>query len=101
MLFIDEAGMNCGQWDMESLWLATQARHWGHSCFFISQRAINISKTIREQCSFLYLFACSMSDSRLLSDEWNKDGLNAANTLKKGEFFYCLRFGDVKRYKIF
>lgn len=100
-LFVDEAGMNCGQWDTDSLWLATQSRHWGHSCYFISQRAIQISKTIREQCRFLYLFACSRSDSKVLADEWNREGLEAANTLQKGEYFYAPRFGEVKRLMVF
>lgn len=100
-LFVDEAGMNCGQWDVESLWLATQSRHWGHSTFFISQRAQQISKTIREQCRFLYLFACSKSDSKILSDEWNRPELEEANTLNRGEYFYAPRFGNVKRMRVF
>ena len=100
-LFIDEAGVNCGQWDTESLWLATQSRHWGHSAFFISQRAQQISKTIREQCRFLYLFACSRSDSKILADEWNRPELEQANTLNQGEYYYAPRFGDIKRFRLF
>lgn len=101
ILFVDEAGMNCGQWDKESLWLATRSRHWGHSCFFITQRAQMVSTTIRGQCRFLYLFGCSKKDSVLLADEWNKPELESANTLKEGEYLYCTKFSEVKRYQLF
>jgi hypothetical protein len=100
-LFVDEAGMNCGQWDKDSLWLGTQSRHWGHSCFFITQRAQMLSPTIRGQCRFLYLFNCSKTDSKLLSDEWNKPELESANSLKQGEYLYCSKFSEVQRYQLF
>ena len=100
-LFVDEAGMNCSQWDIESLWLATQSRHWGHSCVFVSQRAQQIAKTIREQCRFLYLFCCSKSDSKILADEWNRPILETANDLAQGEYFYAPRFGEVARCVLF
>lgn len=100
-LFVDEAGMHCGTHDREMHWLATQSRHWGHSCFFISQRGQQIAKTIREQCRYLYLFACSKSDAKIFADEWNKELILQANTLKQGEFFCVPRFGNVRKMKIF
>ena len=101
ILFIDESGDSCGQWEKDSYWFATQSRHWGHSVFFIAQRAQMIATTIRTQCSFLYLFNCSKSDAQILSDEWNKTELLEANTLKQGEFFYTTRFTPVKRMSVF
>ena len=100
-VFIDEAGQICGQFDKQALWLATQSRHWGHSCYFISQRGSQIAKTVREQCSFLYLFNCSKSDSMILANEWNKDKLLEANTLNRGQYFYAPRFKEVQTYKVF
>jgi len=100
-VFVDEAGAVCGQHDIETYWLATQSRHWGHNVFFISQRGIQIAKTIREQCRYLMLFSCSLSDSKVLANEWNKKELLSANTLKKGEFFYCPRFEKVRKLNVF
>ena len=100
-VFVDEAGQVCGHHDTDNLWLATQSRHWGHSVFFISQRGSQLSKTIREQCSFLYLFACSKTDSAVLANEWNREKLLEANTLKRGEYLYAPRFKEVKKYSIF
>lgn len=99
-VFIDEASNHCGHHDKHAIWLATQSRHWGHSCFFITQRGSLLSKTIREQCSFLYLFSCSKSDAQILANEWNKEKLLESNTLKPGEFFYAPRFKEVEKRKI-
>ena len=100
-LFVDEAGMNCHQWATESIWLATQSRHWGHSCFFIAQRLKLINTTIRAQCRYLYLFNCTRSDGRELADEWNKPQLANSAELERGEYFYCSRFGPVVKKRIF
>jgi hypothetical protein len=100
-LFVDEAGMNCGQNEKDAYWLATIARHWGHSTIFISQRAIQIAKTMRDQCSYLYLFNCSASDAKTLSDEWNKPELQGAAALAQGEYFYAPRFGEVQKRRVF
>jgi len=100
-LFVDEAGLNCKEWDSDSLWLATRSRHWGHSVFFISQRAKMVGPTFRDQCRFLYLFNCSGKDSEKLADEWNKPELREANTLRNGEYFYAARFREVKKLKVF
>lgn len=100
-LFIDEAGMNCSTWDLHAYWLATQARHWGHSSIFICQRAQQLAKTMRDQCSYLYLFNCSRTDAKLLSDEFNKPELINANTLPRGTCFYVPRFGNVSKLEVF
>lgn len=100
-VFVDESGQSVGRFDTEMFWLATQGRHFGHMCHFISQRGQQIAKTVRDQCGRLYLFNCSLSDAKMLADEWNKEELRQAHTLEKGEFFIVQRFGAVKRAKLF
>lgn len=99
-IFVDEAGESVGRYDSEMHWLATRGRHYGHSCYFLTQRGMQIAKTVRDQCSYLYLFACSRTDAKTLADEYNKPMLELANILDKGEFFVCPRFGTVHRGRI-
>ena len=100
-LFIDESAENLGHYDEHNLWLATRSRHWGHSAFFISQRLQLISVTARTQCSKLYLFNCSLSDSKILSDEYNDKILLTANELGKGEYIYKNRFRPAQKFRLF
>lgn len=101
MVFIDEAGTICGHYDKQAMWLATQSRHWGHNVFFISQRCKQIAPTVREQCSFLFLFSTSKKDSEELANEFNRDELRTSNTLKQGEYFYVQKHGELKKLKLF
>lgn len=96
-VFIDEAGECVGQYDSEMHWLATRARHYGHQCHFLSQRGQQIAKTVRDQCSKMFLFCCSKTDGKLLADEWNKEDLNKVNELGRGEFFVVSRFDPLRR----
>lgn len=100
MVFIDESGESVGQYDTEMHWLATRGRHYGHSCHFVSQRGAQIAKTVRDQCSHLFLFCCSMDDAKLLANEFNKPEIREANTLGKGEYFHVSRFGEVERCRV-
>lgn len=91
--FVDE----CGTWfnegnDTTNAWLATRSRHYGHSMVFIAQRAIQIPKTMRDQCSRLYLFTSSKSDGKIHSEEWNKEALEGCNTLEQFAFFKVDRY---------
>lgn len=99
-LFIDEAGNFCGLHDTDSYWLSTQARHWGHSTFFITQRATQIAPTVRYQCDRLCLFRCAKTDSKVLADEFNEPILVTANTLKKLEFFRAGNFEECKKQNL-
>lgn len=100
MLFADESGHTIGQHNDELFWLATQARHWGHSTHFVVQRAQQLAKTVRDQCGALFLFNCSFTDAKLLADEWNRPPLREAHTLTKGEYFHAQRFGDLRRHRL-
>jgi DNA helicase HerA-like ATPase len=86
-LFVDE----CGHWvdqgfEADLKWLATNSRHFGHNCHFISQRATQISPTIRAQCSNIFLFRQSFTDTRDLARDFASDDLMQAHTLLKGEY---------------
>lgn len=100
-LFIDESGEQIGQYEREMFWLATRGRHYGHNSHFITQRATQLSPTVRDQCSYLFLFNCSIDDSTQLAKEFNRPELKAANTLAKGEYFQCPRWGQIVRSRVF
>lgn len=100
-LFIDESGSMIGRYDEPMQWLATQARHWGHLSHFITQRPSQLARNVRDQCTRLFLFACSFEDAKTLAREWNKPDLLQAAALRQGEFLACSRFAPVTRGKIF
>lgn len=100
-VFIDESAEMVGQYQTEMFWLATRGRHYGHNCHFITQRAKQLAKTVRDQCSYLALFNCSFDDARELANEWNRLELREANILARGEFFWVPRFGDIQRLRAF
>jgi hypothetical protein len=85
-IFVDEAGRMLGRYPKELEWLATESRKFGHRAYFITQRASQLNKTIRTQCSNIFLFQQAPSDCRVLSDEFNRDALMGACNLKKGEY---------------
>ena len=100
-VFVDESGavFNEGN-DNSHAWIATRSRHYGHSVFFLAQRAIQIPKTMRDQCSRVYLFTTSASDGKILAEEFNKLELMKCNTLPKLHFMVSSRFDDVQHYRI-
>lgn len=100
-IFIDESGEMIGQYSDEMFWLATRARHYGHNSHFISQRAKQISPTVRNQCSYLALFCCSFDDSKELANEFNRPYLKEAHSLAKGEYFLVPRWGESTKNNVF
>lgn len=87
-VFVDEGGSTVGKYSEVMNELATRGRHWGHKVYFISQRAKQISTTIRTQCSELVIFKQSQNDSKDLSDEFVEPIILQADKLAKGEFYY-------------
>src|SRR5437899_23057 len=63
---VDEGGevFNEG-YNREYDWWATRSRHYGHSVAFVTQRGIQIPRTMRDQTNRLYLFTSSKSDGKL------------------------------------
>lgn len=100
-LFIDESGQEVGKYAKDMGWFATQSRHWGHRCHFITQRVQQIDPTVRGQCSSLFLFRVSKKDSEILAEEYAQDELKQAHTLEQGEFYFYNRFGSVEKGRVF
>jgi hypothetical protein len=100
-VFIDEAGELSLSHSNEILKTATRGRHWGHKNHYISQRGALLPRTLRDQCSSLFMFAQSLDDAKLYAAEYNSPELKTANSLKKGEYFYTTRFEAITRGKLF
>lgn len=99
--FIDESGDAVGRYDEAMARTATRGRHWGHRMHYITQRGAQLSRTVRDQCSTLFLFTTSLKDGKLHAEEWNKDELATAHTLGQGEYFTTGRFTPLSRGKLF
>ena len=100
-LFIDEAAIAYSENGNDMQILATTIRHWGHRSHFICQRYTGIPPTMRDQCSYLYLFNTSAKDGVDLAREWNQPTLEQCNTLERGEYFAVQRLGQVKKGNVF
>lgn len=101
-LFIDESGQTIGRYAPEMEWLATQSRKWGHKAHFITQRASQISPTLRNQCTNLFLFKQSPTDSKILACDFVADELKNAHKLKQGEYLVKIGVdGEIKRCRLF
>jgi len=99
--FIDESGDAVGRYDEAMQKTATRGRHWGHRVHYLTQRGAQLSRTVRDQCSNLFLFTTSLKDAKLHAEEWNRDELATANTLQQGEYFAVGRFTELVRGKLF
>lgn len=99
--FIDEAGDAVGRYDTVMQKTATKGRHWGHNVHFISQRGVQLNRTVRDQCEHLFLFTTAMQDAKTHAVEWNQPELHDASKLQKGEFFHVTRFGQLERGRVF
>lgn len=100
-VFIDESGDAIGRYDDTMIKTATRGRHWGHSNHYITQRATQLSATVRGQCSHLFLFCSPLSDAKIYADEWNQQELRNSCNLKQGEYYHVTRFGELHRGNIF
>lgn len=100
MLYLDESGETVGRYNDEMLWLATRARHYGHISHFITQRVVLLNRTVRDQCSKLFVFRVSANDAKALADDWANPHLYNAANLDKYQFIYCNRFGATKKYTL-
>lgn len=90
--FIDEAGDMVGRFDETMRKTATSGRHWGHSCYYISQRGAMVDTTVRAQCRHLFLFASSAKDCKVLAEEYNAPELIQVVDFPAGRYFHKARF---------
>ncbi len=90
LCFVDEAGQavtNYASPDM--LWTAQRSRHLGHKFVYISQRVLkSLDRSVRDQCSTLYLFRVALPDAKELAETWADSTLLHAARLQKYRFLY-------------
>jgi hypothetical protein len=98
--FIDEAGDMVGKYDELMRQTATKGRHWGHSCYYLSQRGAMLSVTVRAQCRHLFLFTSPLDDCKALAKDFNQPELLKANDLPQGHFYHAARFAPLQRGKL-
>jgi len=100
-LFVDESFevFNSGR-DLTYRWWATTSRHYGHSATFISQRAMDVPRSMRDQCGVLYLFTSAAEDGKILAGEYNKPEIEACNQLPQMYFYRTTRFGKLGHFRI-
>lgn len=99
--FIDESGDAVGRYDDLMQQTATKGRHWGHSCFYLSQRGAQLNATVRAQCRHLFLFTSAVDDCKILAREFNSPELLTATALAQGHYMHKARFGQIERGKVF
>lgn len=98
---IDESGKAIGRFDDEMEQTATMGRHWGHSCFFLSQRGAQLNTTVRAQCRHLFLFTSAKDDCKVLANEYNCPELMQASALPQGHYYHKTKFGPLERGQVF
>lgn len=100
-LFVDESGKSIGRHADEMAVVTTESRHFGHRAHLISQRAAQIDKNVRDQCSELYVFRVGHDDAKVLAAEFGYPELRRANELQRGEFFKLDRFNPPEKFNLF
>lgn len=101
-IFFDEAGESCDEYALTITRTATRGRHRGHRNHYIAQRGTRILRTIRDQCSILFLFNSGLEDCKIHAAEWNAPELKTdAPFLKTGEYFYKPRLKPIQRGNLF
>ena len=87
-LIVDEAHELFGKIDAHNaLWIAQRGRHDGLNIIGITQRGAAIHTTFRTQCARIYVFRCSMTDSKFMADEGGSPTVKQAHELDTGEYF--------------
>jgi len=100
-IFVDESGEAIGRYARDLKALATRSRHYGHNAHFLSQRAVDVDKTVRDQCANLFCFRVSKKDAETLANEYGYEELLGCSVLDQGEFIACGRFKKPQRLRLF
>lgn len=101
-VFFDEAGETCEEFRHEITKTATRGRHRGHRNHYIAQRGTLILRTVRDQCSGLFLFNTGLEDCKVHSAEWNAPDIKEYGPfLETGEYFHKQRMGELIRGHLF
>jgi hypothetical protein len=89
MAFVDEANQTIGWNDIDMEKLFTAGSMHGLTMHAIAQRAASFNKTVREQCSRLYLFRQGPDDALEMARQFGHPELKNAPKLGKGQYFTC------------
>lgn len=101
-VFFDEAGEACQEYGREMTKTATRGRHRGHRNHYIAQRGTLILRTMRDQCTELFLFNTGLEDCKIHAAEWNAAEIKEKGQfLKVGEYFHKARMRELKRGNLF
>jgi len=101
-VFFDEAGEACLSHESEMTRTATRGRHRGHRNHYIAQRFSLITRTIRDQCSTLFLFNSGLEDCKIHSAEWNCPELKEQGPfLAIGQYYHKRRMGPLHKNHLF
>lgn len=92
--YIEESGESIGRGSdaVDKQWLATGSRKWGHVVTFICQEAQQILPVIRKNCMRGLIFRQSLTNAKLLANDFADDGLLRITSLQQYEFLYVERF---------
>lgn len=100
-LFVDESGAAIGRYAGGMAVLATQSRHFGHKAHFFTQRGAQLDRTVRDQCSVLFIFRTGRGDAKTLAEEFGYDELERANTFRPGQAYKVTRFSPPELIDVF
>ncbi len=89
MWFFDEANRTVGKYDPEMEATATSGSLHGHTCHYLAQRTATFNRTVREQCSRLYMFRQGPDDCGSLYQDWGHEEILQGHKLAKGQAIYC------------
>ena len=102
LLVIDESGETIGRFAGEMKKVATRSAQFGHDAVFISQRAQDVDRTVRDQCTNIFIFRSALDDGILLAKSYVADGFKKCHELTKGEYLYKTEnIYEAKKSKIF
>lgn len=101
-VFFDEVGETCQEFAKEMTRTATRGRHRGHRNHYIAQRGTLILRTMRDQCTQLFLFNTGLEDCKIHAQEWNAPKIkDDGQFLRVGEYYHKQRMGELSRHDLF
>ena len=101
LVIVDESGEAIGRYNTTMNQLATRGRHWGHTCVFICQKAVQIAPIIRDQCGAVFMFCSGKPSGKMIGEEFNSDKFLDCTKLRRGEYLYKTRFSDIVEGNVF
>ena len=100
--FFDESGEACQEYPQEMTRTATRGRHRGHRNHYIAQRGTLIIRTMRDQCTGLFLFNTGLEDCKIHAAEWNAQEIKELGQfLQVGQYYHKARMGALSRNYLF